>query len=243
MLKSGTIQRVALETVQEAFPHMEGMRVLDVGAGKGDLVSELAGAGACTTALEFAPASLPGTKVVTHDLNLGTLPFDSGSFDVVVATEVLEHLRMQYAILRELVRVLVPGGLLILTIPNYWNLQYRIRYLLTGNFQRSLLDDPANKEAYLCGLAPHINAIPYPILKAVLTWEGCVDFRLRSAKRFRWGQILVYAPFCILILLATIFTSGKRRAALLLNETNGSPALLGRRHILISCRKQAAPAP
>lgn len=240
MLKPETIQHAAAVHIQREFPELAGVRILDVGAGQGNLISELASRGAAGVALEYAAPSLPGVKTVSHDLNLGSLPFDGDTFDVVVATEVLEHLRMQYGVLHEMVRVLRPGGLLVLTIPNYWNVHYRIRYLLTGNLQRPLLGNAANREAYLNGLAPHINTITYPTLKVVLTWEGCADFQLRSDRPFAFGQKLLYLPWYALILLATACYGRSRRIKFMLPETNGAAALSGRRHILVACRKGAA---
>ena len=51
-----------------------------------------------------------------------SLPFEDNSFDVVVCTEVLEHLFEPQAAVTEMLRVLRPGGHLIATVPNvaYW---------------------------------------------------------------------------------------------------------------------------
>ena len=50
------------------------------------------------------------------------LPFDDESFDTVLCTQVLEHTREPARILREMCRVLVPGGHLILTADFIWHL-------------------------------------------------------------------------------------------------------------------------
>ena len=233
-----TIQRTAVEYIASAFPDLADVRVVDIGAGGGGLISELARRGASCAALDYPTCTLPGVDTISHDLNSGTLPFEDESFDVVVATEVVEHLRMQYAVLHEMVRVLKPGGLLVITIPNYWNLHYRIRYLLTGNLQRPLLAKPARKDRYLNGLASHINTITYPTLKAVLTWEGCHEFQLRCARQFKLYQKLFYLPWHVLVWVTTALSTRRSRASLLLDETNGRAVLSGRRHILIACRKR-----
>ena len=49
------------------------------------------------------------------------LPFRSGSFDAVVCSETLEHIPDDGAAVAEIRRVLAPGGLLFVTVPNYWN--------------------------------------------------------------------------------------------------------------------------
>jgi SAM-dependent methyltransferase len=59
--------------------------------------------------------SRSGAPVVQGDLL--RLPFRSGSFDLVVCTDVLEHIAEDSAALSELARVLRPAGTLILTVP------------------------------------------------------------------------------------------------------------------------------
>lgn len=48
------------------------------------------------------------------------LPFRDGVFDKIVCTEVLEHIPDDKAGIRELVRVLKPGGLIAVSVPNFW---------------------------------------------------------------------------------------------------------------------------
>lgn len=55
--------------------------------------------------------------IVASALNL---PFDDKSFDSVVSTEVLEHVPDPLCALRQMHRVLKPGGYLILSTPMYW---------------------------------------------------------------------------------------------------------------------------
>ena len=48
------------------------------------------------------------------------LPFADGSFDVVICSEVLEHIKDNRTAIAELVRVLKPGGDLVVTVPRFW---------------------------------------------------------------------------------------------------------------------------
>jgi SAM-dependent methyltransferase len=57
------------------------------------------------------------------------LPFEDASFDVVVAGEVLEHVRNPAALVGEARRVLQPGGVFVGSVPNGFRLKNRLRFL------------------------------------------------------------------------------------------------------------------
>jgi ubiquinone/menaquinone biosynthesis C-methylase UbiE len=67
-------------------------------------------------------AALAGVEVEAVRANLEALPFPDASFDVVLCTQVIEHLLDPAAGLRELARVLAPGGCAIVTTDHRRNL-------------------------------------------------------------------------------------------------------------------------
>jgi SAM-dependent methyltransferase len=110
-----------------------GLRVLDLGCRDGALTSHyLPGnhvVGVDIDRRALATAAERGVHTVWADLDQ-PLPFDDGSFDVVVAGEVLEHLRFPEQILQEARRVLGAGGVLVGSVPNNYRLKSRLRFLL-----------------------------------------------------------------------------------------------------------------
>lgn len=56
---------------------------------------------------------------VTHDLNKFPYPFDEGTFDLIEADHVLEHLNDPFGAMRELRRILKVGGRLIIKVPHF----------------------------------------------------------------------------------------------------------------------------
>lgn len=60
------------------------------------------------------------------------LPFDDGSCDVVICTEVLEHLTMGSPFVLDMARVLKPAGTAVISVPNVASLKSRIKVLLGG---------------------------------------------------------------------------------------------------------------
>jgi ubiquinone/menaquinone biosynthesis C-methylase UbiE len=102
---------------------LRGRRVLDVGTGDGTYAIEAAARGAKVTGLDLktdmldatrARASARGVNVVLQQGNAEALPFDDASFDVVTAVTVLCFVANARLAVREMARVLVPGGRLVL---------------------------------------------------------------------------------------------------------------------------------
>jgi len=56
---------------------------------------------------------------VSHDLNVFPYPFKDGSADVVLASHVLEHLDRPFEVMREIHRILKPGGKAIIKVPHF----------------------------------------------------------------------------------------------------------------------------
>jgi SAM-dependent methyltransferase len=105
--------------------NLAGLRTLDLGCGSGWFSQRALERGARVTSLDISLSLVrtthrrARTQAVTADA-LHT-PFASGSFDLVVSSETLEHLEKPECGIWEIERLLAPGGIVVLTTPNrHW---------------------------------------------------------------------------------------------------------------------------
>lgn len=130
------------EKIQPAL----GRRVLEVGSGTGNITSFLVGEGRQVVATEVVPAyrehlsslfrATPLVEVGEFDLNESAPPeLVAEPFDSVVCLNVLEHIEDDLAALREIWRVLRPGGELALLVPAHQALYGRFDQAV-GHFRR-----------------------------------------------------------------------------------------------------------
>lgn len=95
-----------------------GALVLDAGSGTGTWVLDRYAERVCLlVGADIEPPAQAG-KAVPILADLAALPFASASFHVVLCYNVIEHLADPARALRELARVLVPGGVLVFKTPN-----------------------------------------------------------------------------------------------------------------------------
>jgi ubiquinone/menaquinone biosynthesis C-methylase UbiE len=124
---------VKFQYLATLFPNVRGTTSLECGCGSAGVSAFFAKRGYNTTMLDFAPSalalarrnfaanSLTGTFVLG---DVGHLPFDSDTFDVVMSFGLVEHFVDVCPFFAEMVRTLKPGGLLFADIvPRRFNVQ------------------------------------------------------------------------------------------------------------------------
>jgi SAM-dependent methyltransferase len=148
-----------------------GARVLDVSCRNGEVLAALAARGFEVRGTRFERGMPPIEGIPIDegvDLTRG-LPYPDSSFDLVVLTEVLEHLENHRAAVCELGRVLRPGGRIVLTTPNIMRLDSRLGFLLSGIHKarrRPIPLDTPLAEAHRYHNYPVTFALLYYLLRA-----------------------------------------------------------------------------
>lgn len=244
------IYRTVFETVRRRTAGMTLETYLDIGAGRGELIRKFRETFKVRTSVCDYTGELirvENQKVDIADLNRDPLPYSDNAFDVVTCTEVIEHLEHYRETLREIGRVLKPGGICVLTTPNILNLNSRFRFLWFGFW--NLFGPLPIKHSAKYSTGGHINPVSYFYVAHSLIdagFEG-IELDIDKYQRSSIPKLIVAWPL-IQLFGAWAFGKEVRRFqtideanAPLVKQMNSVPMLLGRT-IIVSARKPPTPS-
>ena len=103
-------------TYRLCAPLLPDGKVLDLGCGVGHSFTELGDRE--TVGVDLSEEALEGQDRETHVADMRALPFADGTFAAVLSVQSIEHVPDPQSVLREVVRVLEPGGTAIFVTPN-----------------------------------------------------------------------------------------------------------------------------
>src|SRR5262249_32831335 len=110
-------------------------KLLEVAAGGGFLAAQLAERGFEVMGSDLVDQwQFPHIPFRCADLD-EPLPFESDVFDTIVWTEGIGYVENSNGVLREFRRVLKPGGVVVITMPNVFSLQSRFKFLLNATYR------------------------------------------------------------------------------------------------------------
>jgi len=240
------IYEVVMEQIERLRPHSEPLRHLDVGAGSGlllKMVNDRFGfeQRGCDYTVEFMKYSDVVIDVV--DLDRQPLPYPDSHFDLVSCIETIEHLENFRALLREIHRILRPGGIAIITTPNILNLRSRLRFLTFGFYNMFGPLHVRKQENF--DTRGHISPTSWFYLGHALLQTGFVDLDVtidRLQRRSFLALPFLYVP---IRLIAALCLARERRANIssitadnesLVRDANRIDLMLGRT-LVVSARK------
>ena len=116
---------------------LAGGRLVDVGCGVGTLASALPRGDFRYVGVDVVrhPAFPRKLELVLANLDREPIPLPDASADIVVSAETIEHVENPRALMRELVRLLRPGGWLFVTTPNQLSMASLLCLVARGEFQ------------------------------------------------------------------------------------------------------------
>jgi SAM-dependent methyltransferase len=231
----------------KGYPNLS---ILDLSCGEGEVLSQLAADGCRIHGTHFRDddyiienrVRLDAIPITTGVDLQQRLPFEDNSFDVVLMTEVLEHLDSQFHIVAEVSRVVRSGGFFVFSTPNLQRLHSRLQFFLTGKhklIRRRVGWDQKSSDRY----AFHIGPVDFSLIHAVLGWEGFEILGL-GLTQLKFKSVLL-SPLWPLVWLACRLTVDKdaRRNPVLkqteksLNRWLSDPAMLFSEQLLVVTRR------
>jgi SAM-dependent methyltransferase len=239
---TSAIHKAVVAAITAGAPE-RGAGYLDLGSGTGALLKVVREEfGLTPFACDYTDRwmKVPGQAVQIADLDRDRLPYADGQFAVVTCVEVIEHVENFRAVVREVFRVLRPGGLAVFSTPNVLNMRSRLRYLSSGFynlFGPVLLDRPDVRP----GARGHISPINFFYLAHAFASAGLRDLKV-SVDKYQRRSLLVFALLWIPIKLANsvVYRRDKRRYKTIdqgndwMVRTMNSPDLLLGRTVILS---------
>ena len=149
----------------------EKLKLLEVGAQDGVLKPRL------PQNISYSSLDMDGKSDYNFDLNKGKLPIKTGTFDILVCLETLEHTFYPEKVIEELKRVTRKNGLFILSMPNEYNFWLRLNYLLARKMTHT--DEPFQVISKLQHIhRPRVEDIinlfskHFKIIKVIPMWQS-----------------------------------------------------------------------
>jgi len=206
--------------------------LLDFPAGSGSLSWRLHKEGFDVVAADICPEAFLNPEIMVHRGNLNeAFPFADDTFDYGCFVEGPEHVENVFHCLREFARVIKPGGTLIVSLPNYSNLQNRLKQLFNGVIEpvvsyESLKSDYVGTEFMI-----HINRLPYPMMRMALEFAGFKVQEVRQDKVKKKQRILW--PLACLIQLFTCLRGDRTDRKYWTKDSNRPIILMGGNTLII----------
>ena len=116
-------------------------------------------------------------------------------FDLIIAVQVLEHVRSPYLLLDEIYKTLNSNGKFLFSVPNMMTISSRLRFLFTGRFEHypGPSSDPVDSPS---GFG-HINPLPVQYWDYGLRYSGFTDIHYQTDRIKRGSLFLatLFSPF------------------------------------------------
>ena len=145
--KVGIASRVMVDLIggfyQQALPTYAKGALIDLGCGKVPLFATYKGHVSSVTCLDWGNSMHPNPHLdQEQDLNQ-PIAYPDSSFDSIILSDVLEHIRKPEELIREMHRILRPGGHVIMNVPFYYGLHEQPfdYYRYTRHALKSMTED------------------------------------------------------------------------------------------------------
>ncbi|MEX0776997.1 MAG: methyltransferase domain-containing protein [Phycisphaeraceae bacterium] len=238
-MKSQDVKIIGTARSQDVLRNMlrrrQPGRILDAAAGEGALALLLKEHGWDVHCVDIDPGNfqakdLPFTQA---DLNR-QLPFPDASFDVVVCVNALHRLFNPGGAIREFARIVRPGGVIYLNIPNFASIDRRVRFFFCGSLETSTNEGSVRQtiEAPEAHVRMHLL---FPQVANILQSAGLHITRLEPVDVRAKHRLL--CPLAWLARMGALIVPSSRRSRDFVGSTNSSAICPGGVYLLIEAAR------
>jgi len=234
------------------LPRYPDLSVLDVSCGDAEILERLMEDGCFVEGTHYVADDwilsedrrIPDGIRIHEGVDLSApLPFPNGAFDVVLCTEVIEHLDGHVGIVHELGRIVGEGGHLVLSVPNIHRIRSRWQFFLTGCHrlcQRRTSWDVPRERLY----EYHIRPPDFPLLHTLLHQAG-LQIQHLAFTRVEFPHHLWLPLYPLFYLAARLQIRPRSKYPALRNEGERDllrwmthPCMLASKQLLLCARKR-----
>lgn len=136
------------------YSKFKGKKIIDIGCGNGYVCSKYASEGADVYGIDVTKKAIDlssrrfelyGLKGIFKQASADNLPFPDNSFDCVCSMGVLHHIENTDKAIKEIFRILKPGGRVILMFYNRNSAKYHLRYRFKSLFTKKTMQELVNE--------------------------------------------------------------------------------------------------
>ena len=189
-----------IDNLKQHVPDLLARKILDLGSGRGKFLIEVVQRGGVVIGLEKNPSYIKKSQNNAHSSGVKIsvtkgvgerLSYENNSFGFVNMSEIIEHVKDPQMVMHEVFRVLEPGGMVYLSVPNRFGIRdphfhvYFVNWLprLWSNAYLSLMGK--HKEYHNRSGHQRLQDMHYYTLKSVRRMLNCIGFEVTDIRERR----------------------------------------------------------
>ena len=184
------VNHLKIKWIDKYVPNNKNLNILDLAAGKGWYSKYLAKKGHFLTSVDQEIQFESKDNILQKKVNLEKkLPFDNESFDFVIAWDIIEHIKNEEKLIKEIGRVLKPKGNVLVSVPHADDSKLTKVHLTYSHFK----DKTHQREYTPIMLRKHFETCGFNPIKIKLQGGDAYPYLLKEFVPYKFWKIIVHA--------------------------------------------------